>query len=146
MNPVLVLQETRRLARVRGEYCRVWESSVISAPRASCSSSVWPDVDTHTRSIIRSGRDSSALNMRAVARTTSALARMPVRWPSHRYHLGQIGAADSGWVMDRVIQTVRHLAAWGKSPRNGTYLALRRTKVDRHAHLVPLWYSAPSVL
>ena len=53
-------------------------SSVISVPRASRSSSVWLDVDTHMGSITRGGRDGSALSMRAVARTTSALASMPV--------------------------------------------------------------------
>jgi hypothetical protein len=51
----------------------------MSAPRASRSRSVWPDVEMHTGSITRAGiGEGSALRVCATARTTSALASMPV--------------------------------------------------------------------
>ena len=45
-----VSQDPRSLARIRGEHCRVWKSSVINASVESCSSGTWLDVDMHTGS------------------------------------------------------------------------------------------------
>jgi hypothetical protein len=96
-------------------------------------------------SITSGGREGSALSMRAVSRTTFALASMPVLMAAALIHLGQIGAADSGWVTDRVIQTARHLTSMGR-PKDRNVLALQRTRVVRHVQLVLPSYSAPSVL